>query len=117
MRVKTLLFLAFSALLFSCTTLRKERKPGNQPEISPIAGKYSGIVSHDYRKKGCFSIIYLNKENTVLPMIIIPIEALPLEFDEDGAEIRFDYHPLKMMQPEACPKGIPAEVSNISKNN
>jgi hypothetical protein len=46
---------------------------------------------------------------------LIPKDKLAKEFDVDGLEVQFNYHALKMPQPEGCTVGMPAEISELTK--
>jgi hypothetical protein len=46
---------------------------------------------------------------------LIPKDKLASEYDMDGLEITFNYHPLKMPNPAGCTVGMPAEITDLSK--
>ncbi|MCW3105058.1 MAG: hypothetical protein JWO09_3498 [Bacteroidetes bacterium] len=48
-------------------------------------------------------------------MTLIPKDKLASEYDVDGLEIAFNYHPLKMPNPAGCTVGMPAEITDLSK--
>lgn len=77
------------------------------------AGATTGKVSHQYRANGCATVILVSGADG--EMVLIPKDPLPKDLDVDGAEIRFNYHTLKMPQPAGCASGIPAELTDISK--
>ncbi len=78
-------------------------------------GAHAGKVSHKYRAGGCETVIIINAHDDVAEITLIPKDKLNKDIDVDGQNITFDYHPLKMPQPEGCTAGIPAEISNITK--
>ena len=83
--------------------------------MAPVSNKTFGTVSFQYKSAGCTAVIIVPTEIATQPLILIPKDALPAEFDKDGVEIYFDYRPLKMPNPKGCATGIPAELTNISK--
>jgi hypothetical protein len=76
-------------------------------------GNTTGKVSHKYRSTGCATVIVFNQDGT--EMTLIPKDKLPKEYDVDGMEIKFNYHSLKMANPQGCNVGMPAEITEISK--
>jgi hypothetical protein len=83
--------------------------------VAPVtSSKTKGNVSHEYARNGCPVIIIVHMANDESPLVLIPRTPLSEEFDKEGMEINFNYHPLKMPQPEGCAKGIPAEITDVS---
>jgi hypothetical protein len=80
---------------------------------SQLTPKTKGKVSHQFASKGCATVIVVNSENGE-EQILIPRTPLEKQFDKEGLEIFFNYHPLKMRQPPGCEKGIPAEITDVS---
>jgi hypothetical protein len=76
-------------------------------------GNTMGTVSHKYRPTGCATVIIVKQEEEEITLI--PKDKLAKEFDVDGKQIMFNYHTLKMPQPEGCAVGMPAEITDISK--
>lgn len=81
--------------------------------IQAVAGGTMGTVSHKYKSTGCSTVILVKQEDGELTLI--PKDKIAKEFDVDGTVIMFNYHTLKMPQPEGCMTGIPAEITDISK--
>jgi hypothetical protein len=77
-------------------------------------GNTLGKVSHQYNGTGCASVIIVSKEGQQ-DMTLIPVEALPKEYDTDGLYIYFNYRTLKVKNPEGCSVGIPVQLTDISK--
>ncbi len=108
-------------LLFSISC--KTKKPSSQPtkensqtiDESVIKPKTLGTISHQYRVTGCNTVIFVKKEGNENQLVLIPKDSLPKDFDKEGKEIYFDYRLLRIKNPPGCSKGIPAELSNISK--
>lgn len=86
----------------------------NTEQTSEIS-KLTGQVSHKYRANGCAAIVIVNLSTSTGPSILIPKDSLPKEFDVDGMEISFNYHPLKIPNPFGCREGIPVSLTNIRK--
>ncbi|MGZ4097662.1 MAG: hypothetical protein ACXVNM_02210 [Bacteroidia bacterium] len=80
----------------------------NQVDTLKTAGK----VSHEFKKSGCRTVIILQSDPAV---ILIPREKLPKAFDKNGLIIFFNYRRLRTPNPIGCVKGVPAEITNISK--
>lgn len=80
---------------------------------STALGLTVGKVSHKYRATGCATVIVFSKDGN--EMTLIPKDKLPAALDVDGLEINFNYHLLKMPNPEGCTAGVPAEITDISK--
>ena len=113
------LILIFGVVFLLATSCKTKQNTSQQSEPIPVQtnaqiGKTIGTVSHQYQSTGCHTVIIVKTEDASNPITIIPKDALSAEFDKEGKEIYFDYHPLKMPQPEGCSQGIPAEVTNIS---
>ena len=68
--------------------------------MAPVSNKTFGTVSFQYKSTGCTSVVIVPTEIATQPLILIPKDALPAEFDKDGVEIYFDYRPLKMPNPK-----------------
>src|SRR4051812_49319974 len=99
------------SLVVSFTTGCKSKKEATSTTASATVGGTTGKVSHQYQSTGCSTVVIISAADA--PITIIPKDKLSKEFDLDGQEITFDYHPLKMPQPAGCNVGIPAELSNI----
>lgn len=118
---KYIFFLLISSLTVTACKSKKETTASSSASTTttPAAmttrteGNTSGKVSHQYRATGCATVIVFNNEGT--EMTLIPKDKLPVEFDVDKLEIKFNYHTLKMANPEGCNAGIPAEITDISK--
>lgn len=78
-----------------------------------VAGSTTGTVSHKYRSTGCSTVVLVKHDETELTLI--PKDKLAKEFDVEGMVITFNYHTLRMPQPEGCTTGQPAEITDISK--
>jgi hypothetical protein len=76
--------------------------------------KTSGLVSHKFMNKGCPTVI-LVAEPAGDTLVLIPRDALMQDYDVDGLQILFNYRLLKMRSRPGCDKGIPAEITSISK--
>jgi hypothetical protein len=59
-------------------------------------------------------MIIVQNKNTNDSLMLIP-RLLGNEFDVDKMEIYFDYRILRMPTPKGCDKGIPVDVTNVSK--
>ena len=81
--------------------------------MTAATGATTGKVSHKYRSAGCATVIVFMKDGT--EVTLIPKDKLAGEFDVDGLEITFNYHPLKMPNPEGCTVGMPAEITELAK--
>ena len=111
------------AISFSIVAGCKSKKSANtagtgtntiiEPTAAPA--KTTGKVSHQFRSTGCATVIVVNQEGQKESLILIPKDMLPSAFDVDGTEIHFNYHTLRMPQPKGCDKGIPAEITDITK--
>ena len=122
----TIIVLCAGLLLFAASCKCKEKTPPTQQTqqtqttkeakmMAPVSNKTHGTVSYQFKATGCTAVIIVQTEIATQPLILIPKDALPTEFDKDGIEIYFDYRPLKMPNPKGCSAGIPAELTNISK--
>jgi hypothetical protein len=78
-----------------------------------VTGNTSGIVSHKYNSTGCSTVIIVKQEDGEITLI--PKDKLPGEFDVDGLMVLFNYHTLRMPQPQGCSVGIPAEITTVSR--
>lgn len=104
--------LAIIGLLFvtlSCKTTHQSVENNARPIIK---GSTEGVVSHQYRKSGCQTVIVI--KNLQETFTIIPVEGFDAKYDKDNLKISFDYLPLKMKNPDGCNVGIPAEIKNIT---
>ena len=112
-----LIFVVILTFGMSCKTKHKsEVSVTNNEQKTDISDTRTvGKVSHQYRAGGCPTVIIVALENQDKPLTLIPSMPLSLEFDTDGLAIKFDYHLLKMRNPNGCLVGIPAEITNISK--
>jgi hypothetical protein len=103
-----------SANTSTTTTTSSSSTSGGTASISAVpAGTTTGKVSHQYRSTGCATVIVFIKDGT--EMTLIPKDKLPAEYDVDGLQINFNYHPLKMANPAGCATGMPAEITDLSK--
>ncbi|MFZ4399761.1 MAG: hypothetical protein ACOYO1_06985 [Bacteroidales bacterium] len=109
--MRNLVFSIVILLIVSCKTSEKQLI---HPIVSDaVKGKNIGIVSHQYKEKGCDIIIIVNKGKDK-PLHLIPINELEVKFNKDNLKISFDYLPLRVKNPEGCNEGIPAEITNIA---
>jgi hypothetical protein len=126
----TIVFLLTSA----CSQKKKETPPvavvadsvkqapiETLPETTAVAVEQSdglpktrGLVSHKFMNKGCPTVI-LVAEPAGDTLVLIPRDALMQDYDVDGLHISFNYRLLKMRSRPGCDKGIPAEITSISK--
>jgi hypothetical protein len=105
-----------SLIAISCKTKTvSQNNDNNAVKATTVIGKTLGTVSHQYQSTGCNTVIIVNGGDASSLLTLIPKDALSAEFDKEGMQLYFDYHPLKMPQPEGCSHGIPAEITNISK--
>ena len=74
--------------------------------------KTVGKVSHKFKKTGCATVIILQSDPQV---ILIPREKLPKSFDKNGLKISFHYRRLRTPNPLGCVKGVPADITGITK--
>ncbi len=80
---------------------------------SLLPPKHNGKVSHQFKAKGCASVIIIKQVEG--DIILIPKTPLPKALDKNNLEIKFDYRILRMPNPKGCEKGQPAEITNCSK--
>lgn len=73
--------------------------------------KAIGIVSHQYKKSGCGTMILCKREAEKDTLFLIPMTSLG-EFDKDGLEVYFNYRILRVHNPIGC-KGTPVQVYDI----
>jgi hypothetical protein len=117
---KYILISFLSACLFLSCKPKKEATAtaASDPtaaQVSPSAtGTTMGTVSHKYKATGCSTVIIVKQEEGD-DLTLIPKDKLAKEYDMDGMTLMFNYHTLRMPQPEGCTVGIPAEFSDISK--
>lgn len=104
-----ILLLILGASTIGCKSKKSVAGTANTVQTA-VAAATTGKVSHMYKDKGCNTVVIVSEE-----LVLIPKDPLPKELDVDGLEIKFNYHSLKMPQPAGCEKGIPAELSDISK--
>ncbi|MFZ4412899.1 MAG: hypothetical protein ACOYOV_07435 [Bacteroidales bacterium] len=109
--MRNLILILSFFLIVSCKT--SEKQVLNKPIISSVKGKYTGMVSHQFQKQGCKTIIIVNNDKDH-SLRLIPMNELEAKFDKDQLKISFDYLPLRIKNPEGCGEGIPAEISNIA---
>jgi hypothetical protein len=110
--MRKLIFFIGIIVLFSCKSSKNVDVNSTLSEVSK--GKYIGSVSHQYKDKGCKTVVIIKRENQDNPLILIPMNDFPLGFDKDKMKISFDYLPLKVKNPEGCNLGIPIEIRNIA---
>ncbi len=80
------------------------------------AGKTCGVISHQYTKSGCGTVIVINKPESDAPQqILIPKDKLEPSFDKDGLRVYFNFRLLKMPNPAGCTIGNMAEITELSK--
>lgn len=106
-------YLLIIMLCFSTIACKTKKNAVVSTSVVATSGTIIGKVSHQYKAGGCATVIIVAQEEGEL--VLIPKDKLSKEFDVDGLEIRFNYHPLKMPQPAGCEKGIPAEITDVSK--
>lgn len=100
------------ASFLGCKSKEAVSSTTNAVQAAVVAAT-TGKVSHMYKDKGCSTVIFVSGADAEL--VLIPKDALPADLDVDGMEIKFNYRTLKMPQPQGCEKGIPAELTDISK--
>jgi hypothetical protein len=81
----------------------------NNQDTNP---KTTGTISHTYSK--CGTVIVVPDPKGGAPTILIPGTSIG-EFDIEGIEISFHYHPLKRKNPDGCMIGFPVSIFDISK--
>jgi hypothetical protein len=112
----------FVFLCFALVSACKPQKQGSTSaasntasnEVAAAVGTTSGIVSHKYRSTGCSTVVVVKQEEGE-DLTLIPKDKLAKEYDVDGLNILFNYHTLRMPQPQGCTVGIPAEITDVSK--
>ncbi|MBN2727994.1 MAG: hypothetical protein JXR53_02115 [Bacteroidales bacterium] len=114
MRWLLIFSMILSVTLFSCKC-REKQKDINEIQDTEIItgvvqGEHIGVIHHNYEESTC-TVIEAVKGDEVF--YLIPVNGLPEAMDIDGMLIRFNYHALKMPQPEGCTKGIPVELSDV----
>lgn len=125
--MRILLFILFSAslLFIQCKPKKNISSVPSSPTLAVTPAEttdlpkdekiVTGKVSHQFRATGCSTVVIVYKANEENPITLIPRQKLPEQFDVDGMEINFNYHPLKMPNPSGCKKGFPADLLNIHK--
>lgn len=103
------LYLLSSCLFSACKPAQAVADAGKQTERTPA--KTSGKISHQYKGKGCGTVILVEKDSLVL----LP-QALQPEFDQDGLHISFYYHTLRKKNPQGCDIGFPVELSDVERS-
>jgi hypothetical protein len=88
-------------------------KPDSLSIPTTVTSKTKGRVSHQFVRNGCASVI-ISRTEAGEEFILIPRTPLENKFDKEGLEIFFNYHPVKIRQPEGCEKGVPAEITDVS---
>ncbi len=115
---RIIVILSIPLALISCTCTKKSSSTssntssGGERIATDRTDRTAGKVSHQYRSSGCPTVIIVSGEN---PMVLIPKDNLGSQFDVDGLEVLFHYHPLRMPQPQGCATGIPAEITDVAK--
>ena len=114
--MKPLFLILLLAVFFtSCCVSKHKTETVETKQVNEHTGVTLGRVSHQYRATGCATVVIINWEKPDEQITLIPLDTLSKEFDVDGEEIYFNYHPLKRMNPPGCTAGFPAELSAISK--
>jgi hypothetical protein len=119
---KYILISFLSACLFlSCKPKKEATATASSDSTSSAAqisssatGTTMGTVSHKYKATGCSTVIIVKQEEGD-DLTLIPKDKLAKEYDMDGMILMFNYHTLRMPQPEGCTTGIPAEITDVSK--
>ena len=113
----TILILTICVSLFSSCKSKKDINASSTSSANQTtaSSKTNGKVSHQYRSTGCATVVIVMMEGEENPLTLIPKDKLSDNFDVDGMEISFNYRTLRMPQPEGCSKGIPAELTDITK--
>lgn len=99
----------------ACCAVKDSSNLSSTNNSSNNLGLTLGKVSHQYRNTGCSTVVIINSKKIEDQIVLIPLDTLSSEFDVDGLEIYFNYHPLKRMNPAGCSVGAPAKLSDISK--
>jgi len=113
MKTSIFVFIVVLSINLACKT-QDEIKNDKSVDIVVNAGTTLGQVSHQYRETGCATVVIIHKEGQK-DITLIPIETLPEKYDKDKLEIYFNYHTLKVKNPDGCNVGIPAILTDISK--
>ena len=113
------LFVVVVLLLIAVTSCKTKQQTQKQLTDSTtgatkVIPKTQGTVSHEYRATGCSTVVIVKKADSATPMILIPITALPDEFDKDGLTIYFNYSLSRIKNPEGCSHGMPAQIKDVS---
>lgn len=119
MKIKSILFYALTLVVIEigCKPKKQiltslEQGHADVQQITP--GEISGRISHQFRTEGCPTIIIVSQGEKD-SLVLIPSEVLPSNVDINGLEVLFNYHTLRIPQPNGCNLGIPAEITNITK--
>lgn len=95
----------------------KSKKNTNEKEVlvseNPTAEKTKGFISHKYKNTNCSTLIIVPMQDADT-LVLWPNSSIG-KFDVEGEWIKFNYLPLKMASPEACPHAIPASISDLEK--
>lgn len=112
MRWLLIVSILLSVSTMSCKCKKNLHDDNEKIVEQPAAsnGEFVGVVRHNFEESTCTVIEALDGDQVVY---FIPVNGLPESMDIDGMQIRFNYHPLKMPQPEGCTKGIPVELSDV----
>jgi hypothetical protein len=105
-----------ATLFFSCRSKKEVNSSvaATTTQAATPAGNTTGTVSYKYRATGCSTVIIVKQEEGE-ELTLIPKDKIAKEFDVDGMMIIFNYHTLRMPQPQGCTTGIPAEITDVSK--
>ena len=103
-----------STSVLACKSKKETTATAGNNTVQPASvGATTGKVSHMYKATGCETVVIVKEGENELTLI--PKDKLAKQFDVDGLEIKFNYRTLKMPNPAGCAKGIPAELTDISK--
>ena len=95
-------------LLMSCHTPKQTNNSNSSGE--PLT---HGVISQQYHSTGCSSVILVDSESEGNVLTLIPKNPIPSKIDKEGTKVTFRYRLLRMPNPEGCPTGIPAEISEL----
>lgn len=111
----SVIFFTLIVVFSGCKSVKtKHSSSSTQIQEQPAnTDKTKGTVSFQFKETGCRSVILVTNDDG--EMILIPKDNLPEEFDIDGLQIYFNYRLLKMPNPDGCSKGMPAEITNLTK--